>query len=126
MRVTSATANNSGKRAVIKFSGLWLNNMGFETNDIIKVSSEPQNLLFELHSKDAAIYSTAAKSLLKKKSNLIQVQKVRRSKKDVPVFDVKGKWVESLGFTIGSAILIEYDFGIINVKLIGLDKFTNL
>ena len=123
MTVTNAKATGlNNRRPAIKFRGLWLNEIGFEKDNLVELQKEAGSLLFKVHSKGIETYGRLVKSLLKSKSDLIQIQQSRANQKDVPAFDVKGKWLENLGFKIGSVILVQYGTGIIKVRLIDLEK----
>ena len=126
LTVTSAKVNGSKKRAIIKFSGLWLNEIGFSSNNLVEVISEPEKIVFKVCGEGIEAYEKTLKAMLRKKSGLLQIQKSRSNKINVPAFDVKGRWIEALGFTIGSVVLLRYEFGIITSRLIDIDKLENL
>lgn len=123
MTVTSAkTRNILKRRPKISFTGLWLKEIGFEYDNLVTVTHEDGNLVFKAHESGTKTYIKLVKGVLKNKSGLLQVCSRGLRDKQIPHFEIKGQWLEDLGFTIGSVIAVQYQQGIINVRLIDLDQ----
>lgn len=123
MTVTSAKTKCPGKlRPKLRISGFWLDSIGFEYDRLVTVTHESGSLVFKVYGKGTDTYMNLVKGVLKNKSGLLQVRHAKANKKKVPSFEVKGQWLENLGFRIGSVVAVQFQSDIIRVRLIDLDK----
>ena len=119
MKVSSARCTAHSKRAIIKISGLWLNEIGFESGNLIEVFTSSGKLVLKVCNEDG-------KSVLGKGSTFIQIRKLNTGGKVVPVFTVEGKWIENAGFAMGKIVLVQYEFGGMTIKVINEEALENL
>jgi len=125
MTVTSAKTRCPGKlRPKIRISGLWLDTIGFEYDRLVTVTHESGSLVFKACGKGTDGYMNLVKGVLKNKSGLLQVRYAKANKKNVPSFEIKGHWLENLGFVIGSVIAVQFQSGINRIRLIDLDNLN--
>lgn len=121
MVVTSAKAKNMiRRRPVIRFQGNWLDEIGFSSGKLATAEYEQGRIILRLQDSDN--YKDLVRSALKASSGLFQVRLETNNKKQFSQIDIKGFWLETIGFTIGSVIAVRYEFGFIKIFLINLEK----
>lgn len=121
--VGSSKSNNSQKRRPrIRLSGFWLNEIGFEYDNLVSAEYGTGSIVLKLQGKGTETYSKVVKGLLKNKSGLLQVNHEFKNKKQTIHLDLKGFWMEDYGFKIGSVIVVKSEYGVINIRVLDLDK----
>jgi hypothetical protein len=121
MVVTHAKAKRvNRRRPVIKLGGNWLDEIGFSAGKLVTAEYTSGRILLRLQDSDN--YKDLVKSALKASSGLFQVRLETNNKKQFSQIDIKGFWLETFGFTIGSVIAVRYQFGFIKIYLIDLSK----
>ena len=121
LTVTHAkTKSVNRRRPVIKLGGNWLDEIGFSAGKLVTAEYERGRILLRLQDSDN--YKDLVKSALKASSGLFQVRLETNNKKQFPQIDLKGVWLENIGFTIGSVIAVRYEYGFIKILLIDLSK----
>lgn len=117
--VTSAKAANR-RRPVIKLTGDWLDEIGFTYGKLVTAEYETGKIILRLEDSDN--YKDLVKSALKASSGLFQVRRETHNKKQFSQIDLKGFWLENIGFNIGSVFAARYEYGLIKILLIDLEK----
>jgi hypothetical protein len=121
MSVGSAKGKGVNKRRPrIRLSGFWLDKIGFESGKLATAKYDHGSILLRLHDSDN--YKNLVRGAFKEGSGLFQVRRTVRNQKTVSHIDIKGFRLETLGFTIGSVIAVQYEHGFIKIMLIDLDK----
>jgi hypothetical protein len=118
--VKSKTKTKDKFRPRIRFSGKWLAEIGFNHGNLVSVNFDNGYLIFKAHDKGLESYGKLVKGILKNKMGLLQVSMEKQREH----FEVKGLWLNNLGFTIGSVVAVQYEMNIIKAKLIDLSKVT--
>lgn len=111
-------------RPKISFAGLWLNEIGFEANNLATLKYEHGSMEIKLQGSGIDTYSRVIKSVRASKIGLLQVREAIHNKKCTPHIEVKGFWLEQLGFQIGSVLLVQYEYGLIDIRLLDIDKLA--
>ncbi len=117
--VTSAKATRR-RRPVIKLTGDWLDEIGFTYGKLVTAEYATGKITLRL--QDSNDYKSIVKGAFKASSGLFQVRRETHNKKQFSQIDLKGFWLESIGFIIGSVIAVRYEFGLIKILLVDLEK----
>jgi hypothetical protein len=72
--------------------------------------------------QDSDNYKDLVKGAFKASSGLFQVRRETGNKKSFSQIDIKGFWLENIGFIIGSVFAVRYEFGFMKILLIDLEK----
>lgn len=121
---SAKTKNNQKRRPRIRLAGFWLNEIGFEANSLATLKYDHGSIEIKLQGSGIDTYNRLIKSILANKTGLLQVKEAINNKKSTPHIEVTGFWLEQLGFQIGSVLLVQYAYGLINIRLIDLDKLA--
>lgn len=70
-------------------------------------------------------YRKLVRQVREKQSGLIQVKNELHNKKRTPHLEVKGFWLEKLGFTIGSVIVVQSEYGLIRIRCIDVERLLS-
>jgi hypothetical protein len=119
LTVTSAKSANR-RRPVVRLQGDWLDKIGFSYGKLVTAEYEQGKIHLRL--QDSEDYKDLVKSALKASSGLFQVRRETCNKKAFSQIDMKGFWLENIGFTIGSVFAVWYEYGFIKILLIDLEK----
>ena len=123
MAVGSAkTKTGKKRRSRVRITGFWLNSIGFENGKLVSAEYNYGNVILKAHDSDIATYESLVNGIRKNKSSLLQVRQDLKNKQYTPHIEIKGFWLENLGFTIGSVIAVQYENGLINIRLLDLSK----
>jgi len=121
--VSSLKSHVERRSPRIRLSGFWLNDIGFESDSLVSGNYENGSITFNLQGKGVETYSKIVKGLLKNRAGLLQVYSHYANKKLVPYLEVSGFWLNNFGFEIGSVIVVQYEYGVINIRVLDLEKF---
>lgn len=106
-------------------SGKWLNEIGFEYGKLAAIQYEQGRISITLHEVDN--YKELVRGAFKDGSSLFQIcGKMYSSQKVIPHIQLAGIRFETLGFTIGSHIAVQYEYGFIQIILIHLNQLLDL
>ena len=119
-KVMVVTSGGTKRLPVIKLTGNWLDEIGFEYGKLVTAEYGQGKILLQLQDSDN--YKDLVKGALKASSGLFQVRRNFQHKKLFSHIDISGFWLEPLGFTVGSVIAVRYEYGLIKILLIDLDK----
>ncbi len=122
MAVGSAKTKGLKRRPRIRLAGFWLNAIGFTPDSLVTARYENKSITFKAEGAGLHTYKALVRRNRADNSGLLQVTEEFHNKKRTPHFEVKGFWLEMLGFTIGSIIVVKYEYGSISIKLLELDK----
>ena len=106
----------------IRITGFWLDEIGFTCDSLATADYEPGQIIIKLQGSGIDTYSRVIKEVLASKGGLLQVRLEWHNKKKTPHLEIKGLWLENFGFTIGSVIILQIEYGVINIRLVDLDK----
>ena len=121
MCVGSAKTKAVNKRApIIRLTGDWLDKIGFEGGKVATAQYDHGSILLRAH--DSENYRNLVRGAYKTGAGLFQVRRLTHNRKLITYIYIKGARLESLGFTIGSVIAVQYEHGFIQITLIDLDK----
>lgn len=121
LTVTHAKAKGvNRRRPVIRLQGDWLDEIGFKWGKLVTAEYETGKILLRLQDSDN--YKNLVKSALKASFGLFQVRRETNNKREFSQIDMKGFWLENIGFTIGSVFAARYEYGFIKILLIDLEK----
>ncbi|MCL6591986.1 MAG: type I toxin-antitoxin system SymE family toxin [Firmicutes bacterium] len=110
----------SRRRSMIKLTGNWLDEIGFTAGKLVTAEYGKGKILLRLQDSDN--YKDLVRGALRTSSGLFQVRLEKNNKKQFSQIDIKGFWLEELGFTIGSMIAVRYEYGFIKILLVDLEK----
>lgn len=123
MVVGSAKTQDINHRSPrIRLSGNYLDELGFEHESLVTASCHNNSITLKLEGKGMDTYNRIVKGLLGSGSRLLQVRNQKNNKRVVPHLDIKGYWMEDIGFKIGSVIVVRSVQGEINIKALELDE----
>ena len=117
--VTSAKAAHR-RRPVVRLQGNWLAEIGFVYGKLVTAEYTPGKIVIRL--QDSGNYKDLVKGALKSSSGLAQVNWKNNNKRKYPRIEFNGFWLEKIGFTIGNVFAVRYEFGLMKLLLIDLDK----
>jgi len=120
--VVGSEKGNPKRRPRIRLAGFWLNEIGFKYESLATAEYEPGRIVIKLQGSGIDTYSRVIKEVLASKGGLLQVRLEWHNKKKTPHLEIKGLWLENFGFTIGSVIILQIEYGVINIRLVDLDK----
>ena len=126
--VTSVAGVKKGLRPKINLAGFWLNGFGFERNKLLSIKCSKNNILIKICDMREMNFTDISKLILKDNSNGILHVREGWSGKDkkYPVITISGFWLEKFGFNIGDVLVIDYEYGIINVQRLEIpSKISN-
>lgn len=98
--------------------GDWLNDLGFTSDTLMTVASEPGCITFTAHDK-AIIYSEVVKYARQNKMQLVQVS----TKDGSPLISVQGSCASHADFSIGEIFVVEYEHGSIKLQKLDPQRF---
>ncbi|MDP4093570.1 MAG: hypothetical protein Q8920_09435 [Bacillota bacterium] len=119
---SAKTKDIKRRRPRIRLSGFWLNEIGFKPDSLISIMYESNTINLRLVGTGMETYQNLVKGILKRNHGLLQVKNEVSNNKKTPHLEVKGYWVEDLGFKVGDVILVQSEFGVINIQLLDLEK----
>jgi hypothetical protein len=123
MVVGSEKTKNVKRQPRIRLAGFWLNDIGFKPDSIATIEYESKSILLKVQGSGLDTYKSFVRYARANKAGLLQVKEECHNKKCTPHLEVKGFWLEMLGFTIGSHIVVKFEYGSINIRLLELEKF---
>ena len=106
----------------IRLAGLWLNDIGFEPQSLASVQYEHKSITIELQGTGLDACKSLISQVRATNSGLLHITGQYDNEKTIPSIDVSGLRLETLGFKIGSTIVIRFEYGSITIKLLELDK----
>jgi len=98
--------------------GDWLTDIGFASDTLMTVASEPGCITFIAYDK-AIIYSEIVKYARKNKMQLIQVS----TKEGAPLITLTGNRITNAGFSLGDIFAAEYEYGSIKLQKFDPERF---
>jgi hypothetical protein len=111
-------AKTQDKKPLIWVSGKWLDEIGFKQNLLITVEGSSKTLTLKPFECNLALSELKNVTGMDKKLAFFQIRQLRKPKNVVvPAFCIKGQFLENLEFTIGSKVILYYDYGIINMNV---------
>lgn len=114
-------ANSTRRVPRITLSGDWLSGIGFESGKLATAQYDHGSILLRLH--DAQDYRDLVRGAFKDGSGLFQVHgRSYKGQKMVSRISLLGVRLETLGFSIGSHVLLRYEYGMIKITLLDLSK----
>jgi hypothetical protein len=123
--VGKAKTRTEGKfRPKLRFSGLWLDDTGFDYQTLVSVNFDNGYLIFKAQGKGLEEYGKIVKGILRNKMGLLQVSTQKSNGKNVPCFEIKGQWLDNYGFHIGNIVAVQYETNLIRARVIDLAKVT--
>lgn len=125
--ITVSSAKTDGvrrRRPSIRLSGLWLQEIGFAPNAVVTAKYEYGVIELSLHGEGMEAYKSIDKKTLTTSSGTIQITKEYKNKKITPCFQFLGYWLEEYGFTIGSVVYVQSEYGKMTLKLLDVDAMT--
>lgn len=123
--VGSAKSSNEQKRRPrIRLAGFWLEELGFTADCLATVEYTKGQISIKRQGVGIDIYNQVVKSIRISQTGLLQVKTEVHNQKRTAHLEVKGFWLEELGFQIGSVIVVQYTYGLIKIRLLDLDKLT--
>ena len=114
---TGATVKKPKRCPVVRLQGDWLNGIGFTCGKLTAVEYGQGRIILKL--KDPDNYKDLVKGALKTNSGLFQVQRETDNKKQFPQIDIR---LQQIGFIVGSVVIARYEYGLIKLLLVDLDK----
>jgi HSP20-like domain of unknown function (DUF1813). len=125
MVVGSAKADGSkGRRPRIRLAGFMLDSMGFKPDMLVAADYGRDCIVLKLHGEGLDTYKGIVRQLRTNRSGLLQVKNELHNRKRTPHIEVRGFWLEPLGFTAGSIIAVQYEYGLIRIKRIDLERLV--
>lgn len=123
MLVGSAKTDNLQRRIPrIRLGGFWLGGIGFEPEMIATAEYEKGSIILKLQGSGIDTYKSLAAQARINQTLLLYVRQEFHNKKHTPYIEIRGAWLEKLGFTVKSVILVRTEYGLIRIKLIDPDK----
>lgn len=107
-------------RPIIRFTGLWLNEIGFIPEKHVGIRFNNKCLIFNIYDKNNPSYEKFINP-----AGLLKISLRIENGKYAPCFEIKGRWLNDLGFSIGNTVSVEYEIGLIKVKMFNLNEFIN-
>ncbi|MGE5371932.1 MAG: hypothetical protein ACM3QZ_08105 [Solirubrobacterales bacterium] len=107
----------------IRISGFWLNEYGFERDSLVIAEYDQERITFKLQGSGMEAYKAVVKQVRESDSlALLQVKAEMHNGKRTPHIEVKGPWLEDLGFSIGSWFVLRPEYGVFTLRLLDLDR----
>jgi hypothetical protein len=122
MAVGSAKANGGRRRPRIRLAGFWLESFGFTPDSLVSAVYSHGGIVLQLQGEGLDAYRKIVGQVRTSKSGLLQVKNELHNKKRTPHMEVKGFWLEEMGFTIGSILVVRSEYGLIRINLIDPGK----
>lgn len=91
----------------IRLSAFWVNDIGFECGKTLKLDYSKEHITLQLF---GSINALELQTCFK-----LNVTGIRSKSASIPCIDIKGLWLSEIGFKIGGEVLINTDFGIIDI-----------
>lgn len=120
--VIGSSKGVSKRRPRIRLSGFWLNAIGFEYGSLVTAEYQSGSIVLKLQGSGIDTYNSVVKNARKNKAGLFQVSHEYKNKKLTPLIDIKGFWVEDLGFEIGGIVIVQSEYGLIHIRALDLEK----
>jgi hypothetical protein len=121
---STKTKDGQKRRPRIRLAGFWLEELGFTADCLATVESEEGQIIIRRQGTGLDTYKNIVKQVRTSQTGLLQVKAEVHNKKRTPHLEVKGFWLEELGFHIGSIIVIQATYGLIKILLLNLDELT--
>ena len=122
MVVGSEKSKNIRRKPRIRIAGFWLNAIGFEPESLVTAQYESKSIILKVEGSGLDTYRNVVRYARVNKTGLLQVKEQSHNGKITPHLEIKGFWLEMLGFKIGSLIIVNYEYGSMNIRLLELDK----
>ncbi|HWR62706.1 MAG TPA: hypothetical protein VN580_13885 [Clostridia bacterium] len=122
MVVGSAKGDGDRRRPRIRLAGFWLDSMGFKPDSLVTADYADGSIVLRLQGEGLDAYRKIVGQVRTNRSGLLQVRNELHNRKRTPHMEVKGFWLEDMGFTIGSIIVVHSEYGLIRISLIDADK----
>ena len=122
MLVGSEKTRSLKRHPRIRLAGFWLNDIGFKPDNLVTIEYESKSIMLKVQGSGLDTYKSFVRYARANKAGLLQVREECHNKRRTPHFEIKGFWLEMLGFTIGSHIVVKFEYGSINIRLLELDK----
>lgn len=120
--VVGSEKSHLKRRPRIRLAGFWLDEIGFKYNSLVTVEYEDGRIVMKVQGSGMDTYGELVKKVISTKAGLLQVRLEWHNKKKTPHLEVKGFWLEQFGFKIGSVIVLRFEYGVITIRLVDLDK----
>lgn len=101
----------------IKLSGKWLEEIGFSPDKLVTANYENCSIVLQLEEEEVETENTMIKGLLRNSIVLLQVRQEIKGKMVTPHIEMKGFWLEDLGFRVGCEIIVSYKQNLINIQV---------
>ena len=124
MVIGSAKAASDRRRPKIRLAGFWLERIGFTPDSLIAAEYDREQIPLRLQGEGLDTYKRIVRQLRANRSGLLQVRNELHNKKRTPHIEVKGFWLESLGFPIGGLIAIQSEYGLIRIRCVHLENLV--
>ena len=106
----------------IRLAGLWLNDIGFKPESFASVHYEHKSITIKLEGTGLDACKRLIRQARTTNSGLLHITRQYDNEKLIPNLEIRGLMLETLGFKIGSTIVIRFEYGSIIIKLLELDK----
>jgi hypothetical protein len=105
---------------VVRLQGDWLNEIGFNWGKLATAEYGQGRIILRL--QDSGNYKELVKGAFKANSGLFQVRRTTNNKLEFPQIDIRGFRLEQSGFILGSVVIARYEYGLIRLLLVDLDR----
>ena len=101
----------------IRLSGFWLEEFGFKAGEQLVAEYDVGSITFALRSPytDGMYYYPVTQVVREGNSATVPVQGYYRNNVEIPHIELKGCWLEKMGFTVGSDLFVRCDKGAIRI-----------
>lgn len=118
--VSSAKAGQLEKRRPrIRFTGDWLNTIGFTPGSLVRYRREHGLITFTL------LASAANTRIVHSSIDLLQIRQSKHNGKPTAHFEIKGFWMNDIGFTIGSVVAVQFEYGMIKAGILDIESLVS-
>lgn len=124
MVIGSAKAGDDRRRPRIRLSGFWLEDFGFKPDSLIAAEYDKEQITLKLQGEGLDTYKRIVRQLRADRLGLLQVKNELHNKKRTPHIEVKGFWLESMGFPIGGMIAVQSEYGLLRIRRVHLEKLV--
>jgi hypothetical protein len=107
------------RRPRIRFTGEWLKPLGFTPDSFVRFSRDQGVVTFTL------IASPVKTRIVHSSIDLLQVKQTKHNGKFTSHFEIKGFWMNEIGFTIGSIIAVQFEYGMIKAMTVDIESIVS-
>jgi hypothetical protein len=105
---------------VVRLQGDWLRGIGFTYGKLVIAEYTSGRIILRL--QDSGNYKDLVKGAFKADSSLFQVRRTTNNKLEFPQIDIRGFRLAQSGFILGSVVIASYEYGLIKLLLVNLDR----